>query len=393
MREIELSIMYRDEPLERFYAMLAEFESKTSIHVNLQTLDWESGRSELINMALYHHGPDVSEIGSTWISDLIGMNALLPLSDRQVGALGGAAAFVPALWEGGKLLGDERAWCVPWTAEPALLYYRRDLLQQAGIAESRAFADIAQMRKTLRALQDAGVEQPAALLPSSRYDLLHNVCSFIWAAGGELVSPEGKRVLFDHPQAMQGMVDYFDLARSLPPGTPIEEGDMTRFQTGLAAFTITGSWLLDPGGADPQALAGKLGLALLPAAGFLGFSSLVTWNHTRRPDEAFELMRFLTSPDIQMRYDLPVSQLPTRLELLSQPQISEHANFSTAARAILAGRAFPCMPLSGLVEDRFSAGLAAVAREMLDNRTATVEEIVTARVIPLARRLNMTLSQ
>jgi multiple sugar transport system substrate-binding protein len=391
MIELEFSIMGREDPPERLQSILAEFEARTSIHVYLTQLDWEKGRNDLIRTGLYHHGVDVSEVGSTWLSDLIGMNALLPVTEQQVALLGGADAFVPAIWQGGLMAKDARVWSVPWTAEPKLMYYNRDLLHQAGVDEDSAFDDYAHIEHTLHALADSGVPKPATLMTQERYELLHNVISFIWAEGGALITADGRRTLFESPQAMQGMVKYFSLLRCMQPGESLEEG-AADFQAGRAALIITGTYLLGIGGSAPEGLEGRLGMRPLPSAGFLGFSSLVIWNHTRKPQEAFELVKFLNSAEMQLRYDLWVSQLPTRLDALASPEVTGHPYYSVAAYAIRQGRAFPCVPLSGLVEDRLSLALMAIAREVHEKRSMGIEEIVAAHILPLARRLNITLN-
>ena len=70
MNEIELSLI--TVPLERdaISIMLREFESQTNIHVKLKEMTWGDAWSELVKVGLYRSGPDVSEIGSTWLSSL-----------------------------------------------------------------------------------------------------------------------------------------------------------------------------------------------------------------------------------------------------------------------------------------------------------------------------------
>jgi len=79
MEELGLSLMFHNkQSLKTIESLLQEFESQARIHVNLTVLDWATGHSQLVREALYNRGPDVSEIGSTWTSDLVAMNALRP---------------------------------------------------------------------------------------------------------------------------------------------------------------------------------------------------------------------------------------------------------------------------------------------------------------------------
>ena len=74
MREITLSVMYHnDQATDLLSSLLDHFENQNHIKVNLKTLTWNEAWSELIKMVLYHDGPDVSEIGNTWVNDFARM--------------------------------------------------------------------------------------------------------------------------------------------------------------------------------------------------------------------------------------------------------------------------------------------------------------------------------
>ena len=75
------------------------------------------------------YGPDISEVGSTWVGDLISMNALRPFSASDIAVLGGKEPFLPAVWERTRLIGDSRTWSVPWLLDLSAVFFRRDLFQ------------------------------------------------------------------------------------------------------------------------------------------------------------------------------------------------------------------------------------------------------------------------
>ena len=65
MIEIELSVMARTpNTTEELKQLLSIFENRHNLKINLQVLTWETGRAELVRTAMYHHGPDISEIGT-----------------------------------------------------------------------------------------------------------------------------------------------------------------------------------------------------------------------------------------------------------------------------------------------------------------------------------------
>ena len=67
------------------------------------------------------------------------MNAMRPFSNEELAMLGGQAAYLPTMWESGKVAGENRVLAFPWLAYTRVLYFRRDLLRKAGIDEQTAF--------------------------------------------------------------------------------------------------------------------------------------------------------------------------------------------------------------------------------------------------------------
>src|SRR6185295_3255397 len=133
--------------------LLERFEAEQHVRVRLRLLAWDTAWSDLVKVALYSDGPDVSEIGSTWLGDLVAMNALRPFPEDEIAALGGANAFLTSAWQGTRLFGDAYTWAVPWVSGARLLYYRRSLLEQAGLDDCDAFVTAEQVERTLASLQ------------------------------------------------------------------------------------------------------------------------------------------------------------------------------------------------------------------------------------------------
>ena len=84
--EIEISIMASSA--EGLQPLLDRFEAQENIRVRVRLLAWDTAWSDLVKFGLYGDGPDVSEVGSTWLGDLVAMNALRPFADYEVAGLG-----------------------------------------------------------------------------------------------------------------------------------------------------------------------------------------------------------------------------------------------------------------------------------------------------------------
>ncbi len=396
MPEIEFSAMIHTPATEAFLrSLLAEFEALSGIHVRLTLLNWEEGKSELIKTANYHHGPDISEIGSTWVNDLVAMDALRPFSQNELALIGKPESFLAESWKSGQTLGRPNQWALPWLAETYIIHYRRDLLAQAGISEASAFASHEAIARTAAGLQAAGA--PVAyepLLELDSFGTLHCLASWIWTAGGRFCSPDGQQVHFNRPTELQAIYEYFSLLHNLSPAArrQIRERRSSLFVPGEAAMTFGTLRFYTNYFSAPPHVQQNWGIAPLPGAHFMGGSNLVIWQHAGNERAALELARFLTGSAIQVRCALALAALPTRLAALENSQIAGDPALSIFAAALRSGRSYRSIPLWGLVEGRLSSALLRIGRAILADEAPDLRLAIRRQLEPLARRLNLTLA-
>src|SRR5512140_2639758 len=100
MVELELIVIqHTRDQVNRLQELLKRFSAEKRIKVNLNALGWDIGWREIVQIAIHRRGADVSEVGTTWIADLAGMNALRPVNRIQIGSLGGEEQYLPASWK------------------------------------------------------------------------------------------------------------------------------------------------------------------------------------------------------------------------------------------------------------------------------------------------------
>ncbi len=383
-KELTLSIM-PVAPEELVRPILDQFEDAKNVSINLITIDWVNYRSRLVDIAVHSRGADVSAITMPSTSDMIGMNALRPYSQAEIAELGGSASFLEGAWRS-VIGGDEKqAWAIPWIVDSRYIFYWPELLQQAGINEATAFTSSQQIAATFHKLKDSGLAIPFAA-PVEAYQILHAICSYIWEAGGDVISPDGAEVIFHHPAAMEAITAYFDLTRQLPAAAFGPEGQRAFFRK-EAAFTIAGAWFLV---FRPDMQVG--GCVGVPGGSYLGGTNLAIWKHTPYPNEAFELVKWLSRPDIQCHLALEQGFLPSRTSILADPDMLAHPIYGPRLRGAQNGRTFPCVPMIGLIEDRLSQELAHIHRELPYRPGQDTGEVVRSIIEPLGRRLNMAIS-
>jgi multiple sugar transport system substrate-binding protein len=392
--ELELSLTW-GQP-EALANALRVFEAEQDISVHVQVLDPTQERRQLADYAIFGAGPDVSEVGSTWLSSLMSMNAILPFSPREVLVLGGQEAFFPVVWQAGVRDGDVMA--APWRTDTRVIYYRRDLLQQAGIDEQSAFATVDDLQRTLTRLHTLQDVIPCAI-PTNRHSMiLHILAPFVWEAGGYFMRPDGRRALFAEPDALAGIVKYFNtFAPALTPAVQgLSDSKITNlFTAGQVAVTISGHWVLDmvrkQHSAAPGVMA-NLGVALTPGAQYIGGMNLAIWKHTSLPQQAFELVRFLTRQEFQTTYSREAEYLPALRQALNSPPFTTDPEYHLLSQSLQSGRAFGAAYMWGLVEDRLTTAIYELWRQIFTDPQADLTSIVAHKLKPVAERLNRTFS-
>lgn len=391
--ELKFSMMaHGQDSIDALQSILAQFEAEKHIHVNLQPMSWEAGWAELVQFALHGNGPDVSEIGSTWVGSLAAMNALRPFNVREIATVSGRYAFLHPSWQSGYLTGEPEMWAIPWLSNVRLMFYRRDLFQQAGLDEQTAFQSPIQLDQTLARLQAAGVAIPFVMPTANALNILHTAAAWVWGAGGSFSNAGSKLTGFNSPQAYAGFRAYFDLQRHLtPPARGLDTDDAeSLFLNGQAAITISDPglvYVIRHGAAAPE-VVDHARAALPPGVPFVGGSNLIVWKHTHHEKEAIELIHYLTKRSVQTAYSAHARSLPVRLDSLGDQPFSIDPMYKPMVEALKIGRSYRVNRLWGLVEKKLFNELNQIWSEIFARPDLDIEAAIEGHLKPLGKELD-----
>jgi multiple sugar transport system substrate-binding protein len=333
-------------------------------------------------------GPDISEVGSTWVRSLAAGNELVAFSPFQVDEQAGMNAFICPHWEEHQ----QQVFSIPFLVETRLVCYRKDMLAAAGIAEETAFSSPQAFYETIKALARHGVEKPLLIPVEDRWLNLSLAACWVWGAGGDFISPDGKKVVFDQENTLSGLADYFSLAQYLSADLFEIKNPTQAFFKEQYAVTLGGPWVYSyflEQYSDSPAFRDNIGVAPTPGHTYQGGTNLTIWRHSRSQNQALSLIQFLTSFEFQSQWDSSI--LPARRDVLALPAYSENPFLNIMVQSILSGRSYSDSPLWGVVEDRLSRALQQAWRECLGNPARPVLDILRDILFPLAHRINITL--
>jgi multiple sugar transport system substrate-binding protein len=312
-----------------------------------------------------------------WISDL---------SDLFTADL--RASYLPATVDSNTYEG--RIYGVPWFTDAGLLYYRQDLLEQAGFSDTpKTWDEMKEMVAKVR--RDRGTRYGFVFQGSEYEGGVVNGLEFIWNSGGGVLAPHGiDKVIVAAPEAVAGLKTACGMVtgRVAPVAVPSykEYESYTVFLNGDAVFMR--NWPnVYARAADPslsKVEQERIGVAPLPVAhpGSPAHSGLGGWNlmvntASEKTEAAWAFIRYLSAPEQQKERALKGGYLPTRKDCYEDVEILSRVPVIELGReAIRDVRSRPVTPLyhdmSLAMAEQFHASLAGMVAP--ERAAATLQE-------------------
>ncbi|WP_235972878.1 sugar ABC transporter substrate-binding protein [Luteimonas sp. MC1895] len=307
--------------------LLPDFEREhPGLRVEVQAIPWTAAHEKLLTAYAADAMPDLLQLGNTWIPEFAALDALEPLRPRvDASVVVDAGDYFPGILDtnivDGQLLG------VPWYVDTRLLFYRRDILRDAGIATApRTWEEwAAAMAAVQRA---AGPGRHAILLPLNEFE---PQLSLALQQDDPLLRDGDTRGNFDSPGFRRALAFY---ARIFEEGwaPALSETQVSNvwdeFFRGSYAFYLSGPWnIREFRRRAPPALADAWGTMPLPGpegpgAGIAGGTSLVLPRGGAHADAAWRLVEYLSRPAVQRRFHALSGNLPPRRSAWQHPDLA-----------------------------------------------------------------------
>ncbi len=197
---------------------------------------------------------------------------------------------------------------IPIVTEQEVLYYRKDLLEAAGL---KVPATLDELKAAAQKLTDKNKEIYGFVARGQRSPLVTQFSSFLYSNGGDWFDQKTKKATINSPEALKAIELYGTLLKEYgPPGVlnmSWPQAVAIFAQGKVALYTDASSIfqnLLDP---TKSEAAGKTGVAPFPAgpAG-ANMYSVTSWGlsmtaSTKNKDAAWEFIKWATSKDITLK--------------------------------------------------------------------------------------------
>ncbi len=313
--------------------LVRDFEREhPGIRVKVQQIPWSAAHEKLLTAHVGDAAPDIAQLGNTWIPEFVALRALQPL-DSALGQSPTVADtnYFPGIWQTNLI--DGVTYGVPWYVDTRVVFYRKDLLAQAGYAEfPRTWSEwLAAMRAIKRLV---GPDRYPIYLPSNEW---HQPVIFAMQAGSSLLDSAGAYGTFTEPGFRRAFDFYLGLYRdSLAPVKGLNDvaNPYQEFERGYFAMWITGPWNLGEFARRlPDSMQQRWATAPLPGpdgestgVSLAGGSSLVLFRSSPHPREAWQLIEYLSQPAQQQKFYELTGDLPARTDAWSDSLIAGDAN-------------------------------------------------------------------
>lgn len=315
--------------------LMPEFEARhPGLRVHVQQLPFLGAHEKLLTAVVGDSAPDLAPLGNTWLPEFAMIGALDPLDDAVArSAIIRPADYFEGVWSTNRYEG--RQYGVPWYVDTRVLFYRRDLLREAGFeAPPGDWAGwLAMLEALARRFQARGEHDKTPIY--LRLDEPELLVALAQQSGEPLLRDGLCYGNFRGPGFRRALELYVNMFRAglAPQHGMTQIGNLwDEFAQGNFIFYVSGPWQL--GELErrlPPELADSWGTAPLPGATGPGSSlalgsSLVVFSGSRRKGEAWSLIEYLSEPSVQRRFYELTGDLPPRRESWADEHLASDRN-------------------------------------------------------------------
>lgn len=316
--------------------LVPAFEEETGIEVELTLMAWGGYIDHLVTLFAAGQAPDVLQVGGEALGTFI-HNGLVQPIDRWADGWDQLDDFAPTAILDGTV--DGKLYTIPYRLDQRPLLYRIDFFEEAGLDGSsppETWSELRDAAAKLARTDSTGELTRSGFNTGPAGDLS---AIFIWQNGGQLVSEDGQRAIFDSPESIEAIQFLSDLVNEAqvgwPTGSPWEGADP--IVTGRTAMEYHGDWALGQmDNVDPDN-AHALGVALpagqVTRSGFLYVNKWAISSQAQNPDGAWRWIEYVSRPDILYELSRVNSFLPARRSAIDGPPFSEDPRWAVFLEA------------------------------------------------------------
>lgn len=269
-----------------------------NITVELTGLTWADGHDKIVIALSSGSGPDLLELGSDWIPEFVDAGRLADLTGNMRDSYLDYTGWDPVN-NNGHLYGR------PWILGTRVMYYNTDLLLQAGFDSNYIPVNLTDFRNAAYRVDSLGDDIYGwGSNAAESHRLYKKFMPFFWTNHATLFSENNEYCVISSMEAGAALKYYKELHDNcslVDTQRRLEDA----FLAGKVGSVLSGDWLLKRIRNEKPDLQFTTGLfpgKTIAGISFLGGEYLVVNKDSKAQGAALKLLRFITSPENQVKF-------------------------------------------------------------------------------------------
>lgn len=333
---VELTFWSRDSQSTFIQPIIDAFNSShEDIQVKVTVVPSAQFVQKFGTAAASGSGPDVISLDLVYGPYFSQAGALVDITDRL-----GELDYVDLLSPTHMRLGayEDRQFALPFSAEASVLYYNKDLFEQAGLDPEQPPTTWQEIADAAAAISALGDEYSGFYFSGGCGGC--NVFTFaplIWASGADIMDADGVNPTFDDPVVGEALQFYRGMWQDgvMDPSVETDNGASFggRFGDGKLGMVSSGAFYVGQLKTDFPDL--NFGVTPMPGrdggtSAFVGGDIIAMVNGTKNEDAAWEFLKWATGDEAQTLVS-DAGVVPTRTDIASTVYSEADPRFAVQA--------------------------------------------------------------
>ncbi len=358
-------------------------QANPDIDLRVEVIDWDAGQSKLSTLISAENAPDLANIATKWLPELVNLDVVHPLDDFVSDEM--RERFVPKTLRGASY--DGKLYGLPIAVSTRALYCNTALLHEVGAEVPSTWQELLEAARVCSD-PDNGVYGFGIQGAKTETDIYFYY--FLWANGGTVLSEDHLKASFNSPEgveALQFMVDLIHKEKVTEPDTTAYDREDLQelFKGGRLAMFITGPWFWGMLEKDVPNL--EYELAPIPAqkeqVTMAVTDNLIMFKSCQDKEAAWKFIEFFYDPKLRLEWAETFGMLPELKEVAESDYITDSEQWSLLMSLLPSGRFVPLHPRWGTISDE-----VRLAMEEAQLQSKSPEEALNAA----AERVNAVLA-
>lgn len=338
-----LNVWGMGDEVKQLSKMTDKFTEETGIEVKIQSIPWSNAHDKLLTAVASQSGPDVLQMGTTWMPEF-----------QEAGALADMTSYIeeydnlnPDNFYQGSVETtqfDGKSYGIPWVAETRVLFYRTDILSSVGYDEAPATWE--ELEDAAKQLSERGEDMYGINMDSKEQTL-----GFMFARqNGSTLFEDGEPV-FDQPQfveAVSYLNNFIQEGYSPKQDLGLDVSQTFAGEDAMIPMFISGPWMAKAVKDTVPDIEGKWAIAPLPAKennlSSMGGSNLTIFEYSEKKDDAAQFINFMAEPENQLEWMKLTDALPTATATWENDELKNDPIYSVFNEQLKMSEPMPLIP-------------------------------------------------